>query len=191
MGDEGLECRCGGRFVEQPGDFLVPCGRFGGVGVGRVFAAKAELALARGFDVLQQVGHGRGIELLPGLPPGLQIAMQCAGAQGVRHGHCLGDGRCSGRCDCRQCARAVQPKGIHRVLPAGVAGVVDGVVVEQHLHLALQPLQGPGGGVLGHPVFHVLANHPVERGGGQIGQHRALGVPAQGAVPSHLQAVFL
>eukprot|EP01034_Spumella_vulgaris_P026513 gene26514-33102_t len=149
--------------------------------MGRVFAAQAERALASGFDVLQQVGHGRGVELQPGLLPSLRVAITWCARKGLRS-HRATDG---------QRARAVQPKGVDGVLPAGLAGVVHRVVVQQHLHLALQALQGPGSGVVGHPVFDVLADHPVERGGGHIGQQGPLCVPQQGAVPRHLQAVFL
>ena len=70
-------------------------------------AQVAERALARGLDVLQQVGHGRGIELLPGLLPSLHVAMQSTAAQGVRQSHVLS----SGGCVLGQHARAVQPEG--------------------------------------------------------------------------------
>ena len=56
------------------------------------------------------------------------------------------------------------PCGIAATKPydGQAATVVDGVGVQQHLHLALQALQGTGGGTLGDPALDVLANHPVE-----------------------------
>ncbi len=85
----------------------------------------------------------------------------------------------------------MQPKRIDGDLPARIAGVIDRVVVQQHLHLALQALQGACGGADGHPGFDVLANHAVDAGAIQAGQHIALYMPFQGAVPSDLQPVFL
>ena len=85
----------------------------------------------------------------------------------------------------------MQPKRIDSVLPAGIASIVHRVVVKQHLHFALQPLQWACSRVVRQPRLHVLTHHAVQRCGGQVGQHGPTNVPLQGAVPCDMQAIFL
>jgi len=64
------------------------------------------------------------------------------------------------------------------------------VLVEQHLHFALQAVQGPGQAAVGQPGADVGARHARQRGAARLRQHRALHMPVQRVVPAQLQAVF-
>ena len=59
------------------------------------------------------------------------------------------------------------------------AAVVDRVGVEQHLHFVLQPAQRLGLRLARHPAVHRLAQHAIQRGGRQIGEHRAVCQPTR------------
>ena len=62
--------------MKQAGDSPVPGCRYSLICVRGVFAAQAQRGLTCDFEVLEQVGHGGRVKLLPGLLPARDIATQ-------------------------------------------------------------------------------------------------------------------
>ena len=154
------------------------------VGVRRRFAAQGQAQLSA-VQERCQVLH---VKLLPGGLPGCNVALPGGFAQAIDHDHVVGDLCCAG---CRQAACTVHPERIDREPALGHACVVDRVVVEQHLHLALQAAQAGGHVAIGDPGFDIHATHSVQRSGLHALKDGAAGVPHQGTVPLHLEPIFL
>ena len=155
-------------------------------GLSAVLAAQRQphgLAL---FGLPQQLGHGACVQRGPGAGPGTPVFLQGGGAQGICHLR-----RLRGRCQIRgQCPGAVHPERVDCWQALGRAGVVEGVGVEQHLHFALQAVQGTGLARVWHPGAHVAALHAFKRGSGQRSKQGAAGQPAGGLVVVQGDAVL-
>jgi len=80
------------------------------------------------------------------------------------------------------------------VQASGFARIVHRVGVEQHLRLALQPLEQLGarrvGRAFNQPGVHRAANHAVQAGAGNAAQRLAAGVPAGGTLKVQGDTVF-
>ncbi|MDV7393019.1 hypothetical protein RZS08_16730, partial [Arthrospira platensis SPKY1] len=122
-----------------------------------------------GFGGAQQFGHRAGIQRLPGGLPGRPVVPQRGLAQAVGAvgcgsnglGHLTGTG-------------TVHPETIDWQQARGLAGIVDGQGVEQHLGFALQALQQALAlrvfGRIGEPGADRPAADPVQTGAGQAAQ---------------------
>ena len=135
----------------------------------------------------QQIGHGACGEVHPGLQPAVVAAGQRGRAQ-LPPDLRVGAGDWCARSG--QSAGAVQPEGVDGQLAAFGTPVVEGMGVEQHLHLAVQALQRAVLSGIGLPVAHIAQQHAVQCGRLQRLQCRPVHQPAVRALVVQVKAVF-
>ena len=176
--------RCGPQFAQQA---FEPARLARDKPLRTRFTAQDQGAFSRALHMLEQGSHRAGIQVLPSHAPGLQVAAQ--GTVSQFHGHAGGNAVCGG--PIFKTAGAMQPESIYRGLPLVFTGLIDRVVIEQHLYLALQSGQCACARPLRQPVLDIVSAHPLEAGAGQTIQQIALEQPVVAVMPVQLQAILV